>query len=122
MFRIEIFVEDKKLAEALRGLVGLALEAPKVTPIVNAKAHKGKVVAATNGDPIELFQKYAHDKGLKDEIKVNDFRDFTKAIGRSANSYSHFITKLVKANVIKKGRIPGKKGNVNSMRYILVNS
>jgi hypothetical protein len=121
MFKIEIFVEDKKLAEALRGLVGLALEAPKVTPIVNAKAHKGKVVAATNGDPIELFQKYARDKALKDSVTVKDLKGFASSIGRSATSYSHFLNKLVEANILKKHKIPGKKG-ANSMRYTLVNS
>ena len=101
MFRISFFCDDKKLANALRGLAGVAAGSPEVQPVVNAEKKNGKVQAAGNGDNAALFAKYAKANKLT-KIKATDLRGFCKSIGVSETSYGYFGKQLQKAGAIKK--------------------
>jgi hypothetical protein len=101
VFRVNLFCDDKKLADVLRGLAGLAVGNPEVQPVVNAEKKNGKVVAAGSGDNAALFAKYAKTNKLT-KIKATDLRGFCKSIGVSETSYGYFGKQLQKAGAIKK--------------------
>jgi hypothetical protein len=107
MFRVEFYVDDKRLGEAMVALTGLARGQPVITPVINAKqATNGKIVAAGRGDPSDLFLKYAKQHKLEKPV-AEDFRKFAKSIGRSPSGYSHLIDQLIDHQVIKKsGKAP----------------
>ena len=101
MFRIECFVDDRRLAEALRALTGLAVGSPAVQPVVNAAKKNGAVVAAGRGDHPEMFLKYAKANKL-DKFAATAMREYCLSHGMAATSYSYLAKQLVKAGVIKK--------------------
>lgn len=101
MFKVAFVCDDKKLADALRNLMGVAVGTPEIVPMVNAVKKNGKVEAASSGDTAELFSKYAKDNKLE-RFKAADMRAFCKSIGMSPNSYSYFSKQLQKARVIKR--------------------
>ena len=107
MFRIEAFVDDKKLAVALRALAGIAVGTPNVQPVVNAAKKNGKVIPASEGEIEDLFAKWAKAKKLT-ELTPTDARELVQSIGRSQASYSHFVGQLIKKGVIKRRAVKGK--------------
>lgn len=54
MFRVECFVDDRKLAEVLHRLSGVAMNVQAV-PVVNAAKKKGTLVASTEGNSASLL-------------------------------------------------------------------
>lgn len=54
MFRVECFVDDRKLAEVLHRLSGVAMNVQAV-PVVNAAKKKGTLVASTEGSGASLL-------------------------------------------------------------------
>ena len=111
--RIEFFVKDNKVGEALRNLAGLAVGDPKVQPVVNGAIRKGKVVATNNGETVDMFLKYAKTKSMK-EFTPKDLRAFAKSIGKSESSATYLSSQLVKNGVVK------RTGNTTNTRYTLV--
>jgi hypothetical protein len=110
MFRVEFYCDDKRLGEALVALTGLARGQPVITPIANAKqASNGKIVAASRGDPGDLFLKYVKQHKLERPV-AEDFRKFAKSIGRSPTGYSHLIKQLVVRQIVKKSGKGTKTG------------
>jgi len=107
MFRIEAFVDDKRLAEALRALTGLAVGSPAVQPVVNGAKKNGKVVAVSEGEIEDLFAKWVKSKRLT-ELTPTDAKAFIKSIGRSTGSYTYFMRQLIKKGVLKKRAVKGK--------------
>jgi hypothetical protein len=102
MFRIEFFVDDKKLPAALLALVGIAHSQPSVTPVVNVKKKSnGQLAAKSGGNTMERFTEalQAH-KG--ETLKGVDFRAMMKPLGVSDKSYSYFLAKAVKAKLVKR--------------------
>jgi len=113
LFRIEFFCDDKKLAEALRGLSGVALGDPKILPVVNGAVSNGKAVANGSGDIADLFRDYARQHKAK-EFKAADIKKFCKHVGKSETSYGYYLKALIAAGMFKK---TGKGGK---MIYTLV--
>jgi hypothetical protein len=115
VFRVEFFVDDKKLGNALRALTGLAADNPTVQPVVNAMKTNGKVKAKGNGDAVSLFADYAKENKFK-EFAARDLKAFCKHAGWAESSASYFAKKLVDAHVLK------KMGKGNQVRYAMVNA
>lgn len=107
MFRISFFVDDKHLADVLRGIAGKARGAPEVVPVVNAVQDKA------NG---KLRQDSEHTLGLflKELKKIApekptsaDARTALSACGLSPTSNNYFLKAAIKAGLMKKGKPPG---------------
>lgn len=100
MFKIEAFVEDKRLAEALRALAGLIRGQPSVVPVVNVEHHpkSGKLKAKTNGALLDMFAQHITD--LK-ELRPADIKKFLKDSGRSPGSSAYLVGMARKAKLIK---------------------
>jgi hypothetical protein len=108
MFRLEIFCDDKKLAQVLHALQGLVLENPKINPVVNAKANgKGEIQQATSGLAIDLFiERLRTDKpGV---VNTPYMREFLESIGRSPRSVGSLVEAAKDAGVLKKNASTGK--------------
>jgi hypothetical protein len=101
MFRVSLFCDDKKLAEILRGLTGLAIGSPEVAPVVNGAKQNGKAVAAGNGDLFADFDNYVKKHKLK-EITPAGMKMFAREIGRAESSHTYFAKRLVNAHLLKK--------------------
>ena len=111
MFKIEFFVDDKYLAEVLRGVAGKARQL-QVIPVVNVAEEK------TRGRPNgQLKQDAEHTLGLflkelkkvaPEQIVAAQARQAAENCGMAPTSYSYFLQKAAKAKLIKKGK---KEGN-----------
>lgn len=107
MFKIEVMVDDNKLAQALYALTGIARGQPAVVPVVNMKPN-GE--AATNGRMIDLFAEWLK-REKPESLKANDLRDFLKSIGKAPSSYQHLVREAIKAHLIT------KRGKGSGMTY-----
>lgn len=113
MFRIECYVDDKKLHILLRGLQGLALGAPGVWPAENAVYKNGKLQAeAAEGTSVGMFIEHIRKQKLR-AISPKQARAFLKEKGRSVNSYSHLLRDSIKRGVLK------KEGSGADSRYVV---
>jgi hypothetical protein len=116
MFRIEFFVDDKRLGNALRSLAGVAIGDPKVQPVVNGVEKAGKVVAEGDGSTVSLWIAFVEKNQLAStKFKAITLKAFTKSIGRSPTSYGHFRNELIKAGVLRKAG-----GNGSNQFYMAV--
>lgn len=99
--RIEFFCDERNVGKIMRMLAGLALESPKVVPVVNAEAKGGKVGAATNGELISLFTAYLKKHKLT-TIKVSGVRDFLHTIGKAPTSAAYLLKKAQEYGLLRK--------------------
>lgn len=100
MFRVNFFCEDKKLADALRGLAGLAAGTPEVQPVVNAVHKNGKIAAASGSLP-EQFYRYAKAHKIE-KFTSKELIVFCKEAGLASSSRGYLLGQLKKAGAIKK--------------------
>src|SRR6478752_8784231 len=112
MFRVETFVDDKKLAQLLHALAGIAIGTPNIQPVANATAKGGKI-NATSDELCDLFKAYAKKHKL-DKVKPADVRAFCKANGRAETSYGYVIKRLFECKMLK------KHGTGTGMYYTVV--
>ncbi|MBO0716442.1 MAG: hypothetical protein J2P55_03775 [Rhizobiales bacterium] len=110
MFKIDFFVDDKKLAPALRALAGLALGDPKVTPVINAAptANGKGIKQITDGSLLELFAVFLRKTKLA-EVTPKHARDFLTNAGRSPSSASYLLRNAVEARMLKPSAGKGTK-------------
>lgn len=109
MFRVEFFVDDKKLGQALIALVGLAYGQPSVVPVVNTVVKNGHIKAESNDTKmLDLFAMHLK-KIKKDSLQVDDIKEFLTSIGRSPISSGYLIKQAIHAKIIKR---VGKSSNV----------
>ena len=101
MFRIEAFVDDKKLGEALRALAGIAIGNPAVQPVVNAEEKDGKVVPSGNGSLPGAFANYVKRHKLG-EFGPQEMKKFVKGMGKSESSANYFTKRLKELGLVKK--------------------
>lgn len=103
MFKIEnLFVEDKKLAEVLRSLAGLAVApGPVPVPVINAKKGRNGLEAVTNGQLVALFQKWLAAEKLT-KITAKDARGFVRSVGKAEAAYTYAIKKAIEYGLLKK--------------------
>ena len=115
MFRIEFFVEDKRLASALLALVGIAHGQPSILPVINAKKKGNGLAPAVEGNTLERF--VAALQPLKGStIKASDVRAMMPSLGLSDKSYSYLLKKVVDNKLIKKTG----KGQGTATRYTVL--
>jgi hypothetical protein len=111
MFRIEVFVEDKRLAEALRALAGIVRGQPAVTPVANVEEASGKPKAISNGTTLAMFEKYIGTRKSEAPLSPDDLRNWMKANGKSPSSASSLAVSAVEAGLIR------RTGKSSSTRY-----
>src|SRR5215510_6133723 len=117
MFRIEIFVDDRKLPYVLWALSGHCIEVKAPQPVQNAQVKDGKIRAKTpTGELVTMFIQHLKDQKITDMFGPDIPRDFMVAHGYSSKSYSNLLYSAVEAKVLKRIRVKGGKG----YRYALV--
>jgi hypothetical protein len=103
MFRIEAFVEDKKLGDALKALAGLCRGQPSVAPVMNVDetSGDGPVKAAGNGNIIHMLA--SHLRHIhKVRITSKEIAAWLKSQGRSPQSASYTAREACKLRILKK--------------------
>jgi hypothetical protein len=102
MFRIEFFVDDKKLAQALHGLLGIALGDPKITPVINAEAKKnGRIRQLTSGKLPDQFMHYLTSSKF-DIVRPKDAIGWLTKHGFSKLSSSYMLKQCVNMGFLRK--------------------
>lgn len=110
MFRIECFVDDRRLPELLRALAGLVRGVPSVVPVVNVEEdHPSGLKAKTNGALLGVFAEYVGK--LSGPFGPTEVRDFLKSVGKSPTSSSYLMQKAVAARLVK------RTGKSSQVRY-----
>ncbi len=108
MFRIEFFVDEKKLGPALIALMGIAHGQPLIQPVANVLKTANGVKAATGGKGVQRIA-FGLEKVAKGTVMDGaQFRDVMKSVGMSPNSSSYCIRQAIDAGLIQKS---GKTGN-----------
>lgn len=102
MFRIEAFVEDKKLAEALRVLAGLVRGQPSVAPVVNAASTKNGVKAETDGSIIMMFERYLRSRPAGTRLEPDQLRKWLTAHGKQPSSMHYLAGLAIKHGLLKR--------------------
>jgi len=101
MFRIETFVDDKKLSQLLHALAGIVIGTPNIQPVANGKVEKGKPVSTNSGELCDMFLAFAKKRKLT-QFKAPEMREFCKVAGMSESSYSYILKRLHECKAIKK--------------------
>jgi hypothetical protein len=107
MFRIEIFVDDKKLSYVLRTLSGHVLEMKPPQPVANAQVENGRVRAKAQ-DRIGMLMQHLRENKITEMKGPSVIRDFCVAHGLSEKSYSNVLDNALKAKVLTRRK--GGKG------------
>lgn len=107
MFKVNFLVDDRYLAEVLRGVAGKARNL-EVVPVVNALEGANGHVKQDAEHTLGLFLKELKKQG-GDAKSVNALhaRAATSACGLSPTSYSYFLQNAIKKGLLKKGPKPG---------------
>jgi hypothetical protein len=100
LFRVTIFVDDRKLSELLHKLPGLAVGQPEVQPVTNAQKKGGKVVAKSGGNSSERFLEHLKANKIT-TFNLAQAKEAAKAIGASPSSAGYLITQLKKVKLIR---------------------
>jgi len=96
MFRIVFNTDDKRLAKALKALVGISIGPPEVSPIINASLANGKLVPAGPIEPAEFFKQFP---------ALFEKRDVMAALaagGRSKANAQFMLTRGLEAKLIRR--------------------
>jgi hypothetical protein len=113
MFKVEFFVEDKKLPDSLRALTGLIRGLPSVVPVVNVdEGHHSGLKPKTNGVLLDAFAQ--HIARFDHPFGPNDVREFLKSNGKAPGSASYLIQKAIAARLVK------RTGSSNATKYHVV--
>jgi hypothetical protein len=105
MFRVVFNVDDRKLAEALRALAGIAQAAPEVHPLVNGGA-------PVPGSALERFVPWL--KGKK-AVTASEVAVWCKSNGMATSSRGYMLKKAKLAGLLKHvGKGSGSKYVVTS--------
>lgn len=109
MFRIEFFVDDKKLGNALHALVGIAHGQPNVQPVSNAmKRQNGLVPIIKGGSSVEQMV-HAIQKAKLTQVNVQQAGQLLKTIGLKPGSATYMLRRVAAAGFLQK---VGKGNNV----------
>jgi hypothetical protein len=103
MFRVSFFCDDKKLANALRGLAGIAMApGPIAEPVINAEAKGGKIVAVTNGSKLELLADYLSKHKIVTFTPKEAMDSIVPGIGMAKSSTSYLLKRATEARIVKR--------------------
>jgi hypothetical protein len=102
VFHIEFFCDDKKVGDALRGLMGIAIGVPVAKPVVNAEIKStGEIEQQTNGNLANRFIHFLSNyKG--DTILPRETKDWLEKQGMSRLSANYVQKAALAAGVLKK--------------------
>src|SRR5258708_7622710 len=101
MFRIELFVDDKKLAAFLNAASGLIHSMSAPQPVVNEQAINGGLKATTPASSmVEVFYGELKKRKIKN-FRITEVANFLSSLGRSAASASYVTQTLQKQKLIK---------------------
>jgi len=114
MFRIEFFVDDKKVGPALVALVGVAHGQPSVQPVVNAVKTGNGLAAATGGKGVDRVAHLLKKVQPGTALSGKEFRVLLKNAGLSVASSSYYVAEAVKAGLLK------KTGSTSDARYLVL--
>ena len=103
MFKIEAYVEDKRVGDALRALAGIVRGMPSCVPMVNVQEHPQtkKLTAKSGGSMLEMLEKHLLENKVE-KLTPDDVRAFVKTCGRSPASAVYLVGLAVKARLIKR--------------------
>ena len=113
MFKVDFFVDDKRLGAALLALVGLAHGQPSVVPVVNiVKQGRNGVAAKSDGSTVERFAEAL--KPMKGKtIIARDVGSMMRPLGLAHASRGYVLKQAVDAGLMKKsGKGSGTKYTV----------
>jgi hypothetical protein len=101
--RIEFLCEDKKVGDAFRNLLGIAIGSPKATPVINAEVEKitGMVKPKTNGKLINQFLYHLQEAHIE-QIRPKEVGAWLKKHGYSGLSASYIVRQATGMGVLKK--------------------
>lgn len=100
--RIELFCEEKNVGKICRLLMGLALEPPKILPVVNVDFAAGKLKPVTNGKLIALFVDWLKKKKIK-TLTPDDLKNFVREqAGRPESAYVKLRADAQASGIIRK--------------------
>lgn len=108
MFRIAFMVDDKFLAQTLKGLGGKVLNL-EVQPVVNATKKGGKLAEKGEGSMNEIVEAFLKEQ-KNDSFLTKDLGRKLEAGGYAYTSVYNVMTGLLKDKRIKKGK--GKGENI----------
>jgi len=101
MFRIEVFVEDKKLAAFLNASAGLVHSMTPPQPVVNAQKKNGKLMElVSGGKQSDMVHHELVSRGLT-QITTKEVKEAVKKLGGGVTSYGYAIKEMLKAKQIK---------------------
>lgn len=118
MFKIEeLYVDDKRLPELLRRLVGIAAGQPVAVPVVGAEIKKDKVVAKPRAE-LGLRERIANAilKSGVETLNIEDLRGMLVATGAMPSSSSYVIQFLRKQKILS--RVPGTRAKWSVNRKV----
>jgi hypothetical protein len=114
MFRIEIFVDDRKLSYVLWALSGHVLEMKPPQPVANAQVKNGKVRAKAQ-DRVGMLMQYLRENKITEMKGPSTIREFCVTHGLSEKSYSNVLHGALKAKVLTRRK--AGKGKTGSFTY-----
>ena len=112
MFKLEVYVEKKHIGDVFERLTNIA-DIRTCALVPNAKMKPNGKIYATAADTIEMLSNEIHKQKLT-EIMGPEVKALLTKIGMNPTSYSHFLSGLIQAGVLKKG-----KKIKNTMQYIV---
>jgi hypothetical protein len=113
LFRIEFFCDGKRLPAAVTAITGIAIGDPKIQGVINAtKKPNGKLESKTDGDVVSLFLVWLNEHKDKKVLRAEDFREFSKSIGRPETAYI-----AIKNHIMKKGGQLRRTGTGSATAY-----
>ena len=115
MFRLEVFVDDKKLSYVLWALSGHVVEMKPPQPVNNATMRNGKLVAKTSGDRVEMLMKHLAEKKITEMKGPDVVRDFCVSMGLSDKSYSNVLSNALRRKQLTRRK--AGKGKTSSFIY-----
>lgn len=95
MFRIELFVEDKKLAPFLQAVAGLVAQMTPPSPVINVEERPSKISAASNGTLPDMFYADLRRRKVKN-FTTEESKTWLEKAGKSPLSYTYLIEGLKK--------------------------
>jgi hypothetical protein len=107
MFKIQFFCDDKKVGDALRGLMGIALGIPEAMPVVNAEVTKTGIKQQSGGSLPQMFVHYITSNKI-DRITPAETRAWCKKQGMSPLSASYVLKNAVNMRVLRKEGMSSK--------------
>ena len=115
MFRVEFFIKDQKLGDALRALAGKTLGHPNVQPVVNVEEKpNGKLIAKSNGGLLDMFGTYLARNPNVEVMTSKEVGQWLEAEGFSKTSNSYLARMAVKAGMMKR-----TGGNTHNVKYVI---